>query len=80
MSMGNFWVEVKGNGAQTGTLKVTAPGEGDAPQMICVPAAWAWPTERTSINSAYPQFSTWVTNPDYYDWVNTPVTGKVVAE
>ena len=81
MSMGNFWVEVKGNKAQqNGTVKVTAPGEGEAPQMICVPAAWAWPTERTSIKLAYPEFNTWVTNPNYYDWVNTPVNGKVVAE
>lgn len=80
MSMGNFWVDVKGNNAQNGDVKVTAPGKGDAPQMICVPAAWAWPTERTSIKSAYPDFSTWVNNPNYYDWVNSPVTGKVVAE
>jgi hypothetical protein len=80
MSIGNFWVEVKGNGAQTETLKVTAPGVGDAPQMICVPAAWSWPVERKSINLAYPEFSKWVTNPNYYDWVNSPVNGLVVAE
>ena len=80
MSIGNFWVEVKGNNAQNANVKVTAPGEGEAPQMICVPAAWAWPTERTSINLAYPDFRNWVNNPNYYDWVNTPVTGKVVAE
>jgi hypothetical protein len=80
MSMGNFWVEVKGNKAQTETVKVTAPGEGEAPQMICVPAAWAWPTERTSIKLAYPDFDKWVANPNYFDWVNSPVNGKVVAE
>lgn len=37
---------------------------GTAPQMICVPAEWCWPTENTFILDVYEHFSKWCENPD----------------
>lgn len=36
---------------------VTAPGKGEAPQMICVPRTWKWPKEKIDIWDAYPEFN-----------------------
>ena len=52
--MGGFKVVVtKDGGALT---SIAAPGEGSAPQMICVPADWTWMKERYEIDKAYPMF------------------------
>ncbi|MCH5326170.1 MAG: DUF4842 domain-containing protein [Duncaniella sp.] len=32
---------------------------GEAPQMICVPGSWYWPTEMTHITKCYPHFTKW---------------------
>lgn len=61
--MGGFSIKVKGTWKGedvSGTAQVIeAPVTGAAPQMICVPGDWAWPTERTNISEAYPGFGEW---------------------
>ena len=42
-----------------GQVIITPPHEGEAPQMICVPAGWKWPKERVLINNPYPLFGEW---------------------
>jgi hypothetical protein len=42
-----------------GQVIITPPNEGEAPQMICVPAGWKWPKERVPINDPYPLFGEW---------------------
>ena len=42
-----------------GQVIITPPHEGEAPQMICVPAGWKWPKERVPINDPYPLFGEW---------------------
>ncbi|MCD7926164.1 MAG: DUF4842 domain-containing protein [Bacteroides sp.] len=60
------------------TVSIAAPGKGEAPQMICVPGNWAWPTERTSIVSAYSKFGEWGANyGTSKDWWEKP-TGSVI--
>lgn len=40
-----------------------------APQMFIISGDWEWPTERTKISDAYPDFNTWITNPENApDW------------
>jgi len=59
-------------------VNIAAPGKGEAPQMICVPGNWAWPTERTSIVSAYSKFGEWGANyGTSKDWWEKP-TGSVI--
>ncbi|MCD7926166.1 MAG: DUF4842 domain-containing protein [Bacteroides sp.] len=61
-----------------GTATITAPGKGKAPQMICVPGDWQWPTERTSIVVAYKGFGEWGANyGTSQDWWQKP-TGNVI--
>lgn len=72
-SMGTFSLAIEGNDA-----KITSPGKGEAPQMICVPGEWAWPTERTNITAAYPGFGEWGANYNSSkDWWQSP-TGSVI--
>ncbi len=47
---------------------ITPPGKGNAPQMIMVPSGWAWPTERSRIERAYPGFTSWMNNLDDTEW------------
>ena len=47
--------------------------------MICVPATWAWPTERTKIQDAYPDFANWSANSNNIEWYNNAVSGKVIG-
>ena len=35
---------------------------GTAPQMICVPGTWLWPTENTHIRTVYEKFVDWCAN------------------
>lgn len=75
-NMGGFTIRVEGTTGGTQTT-ITAPNLDTnalnyAPQMICVPTHWQWPTERTHINSSYPTFKEWVTNQENCtDWHET---------
>jgi len=61
--MGGFSIIVTGKwkdkDVKETAQKIEAPVMGAAPQMICVPGDWAWPTERTNISEAYPGFGEW---------------------
>lgn len=74
-NMGGFSIQVVKEDGTT-TVDVSAPGEGTAPQMICVPGGWAWPVERCNISKAYPQFGTWGSNYNSaIEWYNAPADG-----
>lgn len=60
-----------------GSTVIKAPGKGTAPQMIVVPSDWLWPTERTSINKAYPSFGDWGAHYSNNEWHGNYVTGNV---
>ena len=47
---------------------ISAPKKGEAPQMIIVPDSWQWPSERTSILDAYPNFTDWSSDKTNTDW------------
>lgn len=76
-NMGGFSIIVE-QGGNSPEAVIAAPEAGEAPQMICVPGTWLWPTERTNINAAYPGFTGYgdwnATNSWYDNWVS----GKVV--
>lgn len=81
--MGNFGIRVVKDGTET--TDVTAPGEGEAPQMICVPATWQWPKEQVRITDAYPgdngknSFTDWAGEKDgNEDWYKYPQSDKVL--
>lgn len=76
--MGGFGITVKTNDNINAVI-ITAPDAGEAPQMFCVPGTWAWPTERTKIQEAYPNFADWNGNSSNADWYKTPVAGKVLG-
>ena len=61
----------------TTTVDITAPGQGEAPQMICVDAPWAWPKETVSIVKAYPDFGEWGANYANDGWTSNKVAGNV---
>ena len=57
-NMGGFKIVVERPDGTTSEL--TSPKEkGTAPQMMCLPCGWAWPTERTRVVDAYPGFGHW---------------------
>ncbi len=47
---------------------ISSPEKGSAPQMIIVPDTWQWPSERTSILDAYPNFTDWSSDKTNTDW------------
>lgn len=61
----------------TTTVDITAPGQGEAPQMICVGAPWAWPKETVSIVKAYPDFGEWGANYANDGWTSYKVAENV---
>ena len=62
-----------------GTIQsVTAPSDGEAPQMLILPYEWSWPTEMTRIDTAYPGFGEWGQNYTNNTWVNNKVSDKVL--
>lgn len=63
------------------TKEITLPGNtGVAPQAICIPGKWAWPTERLNIADAYTGFGAWGANYESNkDWYNT-ATGTVMVK
>ncbi len=72
-----FGVKVEKDGKVT-EVNTPGPGNNAAPQILILPENWLWPTERTRINTAYPEFGEW--GKDYTDktWVNKCNTGSVV--
>ena len=70
-NMGGFYLRVLDADGNV-TTEVTAPGAGEAPQMILLyqeDGKWFWPVERTRISVAYEDFPEWASNP-IYDVVN----------
>lgn len=65
----------RANGEQQ---SVTAPSDGEAPQMLILPYEWSWPTEMTRIDTAYPEFGQWGQNYTDKTWVNNKVSDKVL--
>ena len=54
---------------------------GTDPHGIIIPGRWQWPTERTCIKDAYPDFNTWAADrTKAKDWYRNPVVGKVVKQ
>lgn len=53
----NFLIEVTEDNKQSVTI--TGPLTGEAPQRLCVPGEWKYPSESSSIIKAYPDFGTW---------------------
>ena len=52
---------------------------GTDPHGIVIPGKWQWPTERTRINVAYPQFSIWASDhTKAKDWYKNPDSDSVV--
>ena len=78
-NMGGFGILVKGKNGDSNATLITAPTAGTAPQMFCVPATWAWPTERTKIQDAYPDFAKWSADSNNIEWYNNSVADKVVG-
>lgn len=77
--MKDFKVVVETGEESTRTITLKEEGSDKAPMMICVPGSWAWPYERTDIQSAYNDFTKWVQDEQPFGaawWKN--VTGKVV--
>lgn len=72
-NMGGFSLKIGNEKAE-----ICAPEKGKAPQMICAPGDWAWPTERTNIFVAYPGFGEWGANYEQDTWWKNPMTDKVV--
>ena len=51
---------------------------GSNPYGVCVPYAWAWPKEKTSVLNAYSNFRGFAENQQVNtDWYTTPVEGKI---
>lgn len=80
-NMGGFTVNVEGKDGMV--EEITAPNldtneANFAPQMICVPTHWLWPTERTHILNPYPNFEAWVKNQESCtDWHENPGAGVI---
>lgn len=71
-----FTVKVKD---QNESIVLESAEIGTAPQMLVLPGEWAWPTERTPIDTAFPKFVDWSKAANTaIDWYKSPVEGKVV--
>lgn len=71
-----FTVKVKD---QNESIVLESAEIGTAPQMLVLPGEWAWPTERTPIDTAFPMFENWSKAANTaIDWYKSPVEGKVV--
>lgn len=60
------------------------PNDDEYPHAVMIPVDWAWPTERTNVITAYPNFKNWATSTatpradsDWYN-IGNAVEGKVV--
>lgn len=66
-----------------GTYLIGAPSDDkdvNVPQMILVQGDWQWPTERTNILDAYPNFKAWIGDHTNTDWIMNPTEGKVTKK
>lgn len=68
-----------------GTYMIGAPDENGsvAPQMLLIgdgDGSWQWPTERTRISEAYPDFVDWVGEMTNSTWIHNPVETKVTRK
>jgi hypothetical protein len=61
-------------------VTIATPGNNVAPQILILTPNWLWPTERTRINSAYPNFGEWGENYTKTDWVKTGVDYNKVID
>lgn len=80
-SMGGFKIVVDRERNGNWTTELTSPKYGTAPQMMCLPIGWAWPTERTRMVEAYPGFKDWgqgYLNDKTNAWAYQYNPGKVV--
>lgn len=59
-------IEVKVN--NNGTWMTLTSNVGKAPEKICVDNSFEWCDERVNVNSVYPKFSKYVSNPSINDW------------
>lgn len=64
-----FGVKVEKDGKST-EIYLPGPGNNAAPQILVLTPNWLWPTERTRINTAYPNFGEWGENYTNNTWVN----------
>jgi hypothetical protein len=51
-----------------------------APYKLCLPVGTQWPIERANIQSAYPDFSSYVSSPNYLFYKGTPVSDKLYTQ
>lgn len=66
-----------------GTYLIGTPNDDkdvNVPQMILVQGDWQWPTERTNILEAYPNFKEWIGDHTNSDWIMNPTEGKVTKK
>ena len=77
--LNKFTLNVKNSGGDFEKAISATTAAGYAPQCLVIPSgSWKWPTGRTSIKDAYPQFSGWVADKTANTtWYNYPATGKV---
>lgn len=74
--MGGFkFIVERTDGTST---EITAPKNGTAPQMMCLPETWQWPKERVNISTAYSQFGEWGANYTNTTWINSVDASKVL--
>lgn len=73
----NFSIVVKKDN-QSSIEITSATQAGKAPMALIIPTEWAWPTERTNIKNAYPEFATWARQNNDTEWYKSPVDGKVI--
>lgn len=60
--------EVKDDASTEIATIVHMPTAGAMPQILLVPDTWIWPTERTCIKLAYPEFENWVYDSKSTEW------------
>ena len=77
--LSKFTLNVKNDGGEFVKAISATTQAGYAPQCLVIPnGTWKWPTGRTSIKDAYPDFAAWVANKNVNtSWYNNPVSGKV---
>lgn len=64
----NIYVNMTLAQNQVTLLPKSGTNNGMAPQKICVPLETKWLKESQQIEWGYPQFATWVYNPDFFCW------------
>lgn len=74
----NFKIVVTQEGGDAKSEQIKAPTAGEVPQMLILPGKWEWPTERTSIEDAYPYFTNWSADATLKNWEDVKVDEKVI--